>query len=233
MLRVNDNFKIEVKNVNQNRNEKKRQKYGTGGKQMLAYVFPGQGAQFKGMGRDLFDEFSELIKKADHILGYSIKDLCLSDEKERLTDTKYTQPAIYTVSALQYLKGLKEGHTRPDAVAGHSLGEYTALFAAGVFNFETGLRLVAKRGELMSEASEGGMAAVIGLDEHHIKKILQKYEFGQIDIANYNTSSQIVIAGAAEEIKRAASFLKRRGESLYRIASRRSFSFSFHGKCTA
>lgn len=181
---------------------------------MLAYVFPGQGAQFKGMGRDLFDEFSELIKKADHILGYSIKDLCLSDEKERLTDTKYTQPAIYTVSALQYLKGLKEGHTRPDAVAGHSLGEYTALFAAGVFNFETGLRLVAKRGELMSEASEGGMAAVIGLDEHHIKKILQKYEFGQIDIANYNTSSQIVIAGAAEEIKRAASFLKKKGRKL-------------------
>lgn len=182
---------------------------------MLAYVFPGQGAQFKGMGRDLFDEFSELIKKADHILGYSIKDLCLSDEKERLTDTKYTQPAIYTVSALQYLKGLKEGHTRPDAVAGHSLGEYTALFAAGVFNFETGLRLVAKRGELMSEASEGGMAAVIGLDEHHIKKILQKYEFGQIDIANYNTSSQIVIAGAAEEIKRAASFFEKEGAKAY------------------
>ncbi|MEH7055935.1 ACP S-malonyltransferase [Bacillus velezensis] len=182
---------------------------------MLAYVFPGQGAQFKGMGRDLFDEFSELIKKADHILGYSIKDLCLSDEKERLTDTKYTQPAIYTVSALQYLKGLKEGHTRPDAVAGHSLGEYTALFAAGVFNFETGLRLVAKRGELMSEASEGGMAAVIGLDEHHIKKILQKYELGQIDIANYNTSSQIVIAGASEEIKRAASFFEKEGAKAY------------------
>ena len=79
------------------------------------------------------------------------------------------------MSALQYLKGLKEGHTRPDAVAGHSLGEYTALLRR-CFNFETGLRLVAKRGELMSEASEGGMAAVIGLDEHHIK-ILQKYEF--------------------------------------------------------
>lgn len=182
---------------------------------MLAYVFPGQGAQFKGMGRELFDEFSELIKKADHILGYSIKDLCLSDTKERLTDTKYTQPAIYTVSALQYLKGLKEGNTRPDAVAGHSLGEYTALFAAGAFNFETGLQLVAKRGELMSEASVGGMAAVIGLDEHRIKKILQKYEFGQIDIANYNTSSQIVIAGAAKEIKQAASFFEKEGAKAY------------------
>ncbi|CUB39712.1 Polyketide biosynthesis protein BaeE [Bacillus subtilis] len=196
--------------------EEQRQKYGTGGeKQMLAYVFPGQGAQFKGMGGDIFNEFSDLVHRADAILGYSIKDLCLSDIDNKLTDTKYTQPAIYTVSALQYLKLKKEGKASPDFTAGHSLGEYTALFAAGVFDFETGLKLVAKRGELMSASSQGGMAAVIGLNENKIREVLKQFNFDQIDIANYNTSSQIVIAGAVEDIKRAAVYFEQAGATAY------------------
>ena len=130
---------------------------------MLAYVFPGQGSQVVGMGKDLFDEFKEYVDAADEILGYSIKELCLEDPNGVLGLTQYTQPALYVVNALTYLKEVKTTGVKPDFVAGHSLGEYDALFAAGVFDFATGLKLVQKRGELMSQAKGGGMAAVLGL----------------------------------------------------------------------
>ena len=132
---------------------------------MLAYVFPGQGSQVVGMGKDLFDEFKEYVDAADEILGYSIKELCLEDPNGVLGLTQYTQPALYVVNALTYLKEVKTTGVKPDFVAGHSLGEYDALFAAGVFDFATGLKLVQKRGELMSQAKGGGMAAVLGLKE--------------------------------------------------------------------
>src|SRR5689334_19536389 len=109
---------------------------------MTVYLFPGQGSQKVGMGGELFDEFQELTAKADAILGYSIKELCLTDAQAQLGNTQFTQPALYVVDALTYLKKLKEtGGQKPKYVAGHSLGEYAALFAAESYDFETGLRL--------------------------------------------------------------------------------------------
>ncbi|WP_272941579.1 acyltransferase domain-containing protein [Ornithinibacillus scapharcae] len=112
-----------------------------GGKKMKAYVFPGQGSQAKGMGGELFDEFEELTRKASEILGYSIKELCLYDPEDKLSQTVYTQPALYVVSVLSYLKKLKDGEGEPNYLAGHSIGEYAALFASGAIDFETGLKL--------------------------------------------------------------------------------------------
>src|SRR5207244_4392938 len=132
---------------------------------MIALVFPGQGSQKRGMGQGLFDEVPEYAafeKDVDAILGYSMRKLCLEDAENRVKETQFTQPSLYVVNALHYYKAAAEG-TRPDYLAGHSLGEYNALLAAGVFDFLTGLRLVKKRGELMSRAKNGGMGAVIGL----------------------------------------------------------------------
>lgn len=170
---------------------------------MITYVFPGQGSQKKGMGDTLFDDYKSQTDKADEILGYSIKELCLNDPKEQLGQTQYTQPALYVVSALTYLKKLEETKQKPDYVAGHSLGEYNALFAAGAFDFETGLKLVKKRGELMGLASGGGMAAVIGLSENEINEVLKVNNLNSIVIANYNTPSQLVISGPKVEISKA------------------------------
>lgn len=175
---------------------------------MKAYVFPGQGSQSKGMGEDLFDEFQDLCLKADAILGYSIKELCLEDPDKCLNLTQYTQPALFIVNALSYLKKIKDGAPKPDFVAGHSLGEYNALFAAEVFDFETGVKLVQKRGELMSQAPEGAMAAVIGLSEEKIKGFLEANNLSAVDIANYNSPSQIVISGLKEHIKDARPIFK-------------------------
>ena len=170
---------------------------------MLTVVFPGQGSQKKGMGESLFDDFPQLTSRADAILGYSIKSLCLDDPDNLLGQTQYTQPAIYVVSALAYLKRSDESKTKPDFLAGHSLGEYTALFAAGAFDFETGLKLVRKRGELMARATGGGMAAVIGLLPDEIFEVLSRNGLSDIAVANYNTPSQTVISGLRKDIDRA------------------------------
>lgn len=181
------------------------------GCQMKAYVFPGQGSQFKGMGGTLFDEFVDLTSKTDKILGYSIKELCLEDPQKRLNQTRYTQPALYVVNALSYLKIIKDSGLKPDYVAGHSLGEYNALFSAGAFDFETGLKLVIKRGELMSHESDGGMAAVVGLSEERITDILNEYDISSVQIANYNAPSQIVISGPQKEINRINTLFEKAG----------------------
>jgi trans-AT polyketide synthase/acyltransferase/oxidoreductase domain-containing protein len=169
-------------------------------KNMIAYVFPGQGTQRKGMGARLFEQFRPLTDKASNILGYSIEELCLQNPDNRLTQTQYTQPALFVVNALTYLdKKAKDGE--PDFVAGHSLGEYNALFAAGCFDFETGLRLVKRRGELMAEAKGGGMAAVVGLSRERVEEVLRSSEqFSALDLANLNTPQQVVIAGPAEKV---------------------------------
>jgi len=167
---------------------------------MVTYVFPGQGSQSKGMGGALFDEYKELTEEADGILGYSIKELCIEDPNLKLGETQYTQPALYIVNALNYLKRVKETGRKPNCVAGHSLGEYDALFAAGGFDFGTGLKLVKKRGELMSHAMGGGMAAVIGLNEEQITAVLNQNNLQKIDIANYNSPTQIVISGLKKDI---------------------------------
>ena len=167
---------------------------------MLTYFFPGQGSQKKGMGEGLFEAFPEETAKADEVLGYSIRQLCLEDPDNQLNLTQFTQPALYVVNALTYLKRLQESEARPDYFAGHSLGEYNALFAAGAFDFETGLRLVQKRGALMGEAEGGGMAAVIGLEEARVREIVSGWEKDTIDFANFNSPFQIVLSGPTEDI---------------------------------
>lgn len=173
---------------------------------MHAYIFPGQGSQSLGMGKDLFDHYPDLIATANKILGYSIKELCLEDPLHQLNKTQFTQPALYTVNALSFLQKVKETGVKPDFVAGHSLGEYAALFAAGVFDFATGLELVKKRGELMSEAQEGGMTAVIGLTTDEVQSILNKNNLQNINIANYNSYLQHVLSGSKQDITNARTF---------------------------
>jgi len=194
---------------------------------MISFVFPGQGSQKKGMGGSLFDEFKEITEKADEILGYSIKKLCLEDPEMKLGQTQYTQVALYIVNALMYLEKIRDTGKRPDYVAGHSLGEYNALFAAGVFDFETGLKLVKKRGQLMGQATGGGMAAVIGMNEEQIKDVLVKNTLDKIDVANYNTPNQIVISGLKSEIEYAKVFFERAGALDYIILN---VSGAFHSR---
>lgn len=184
-------------------------------KTMLTYVFPGQGSQKKQMGNNLFDKYPDLTAKADVILKYSIKELCINDPDDNLSQTQYTQPALFTVNALMYYNEIEQSGRKPDYVAGHSLGEYNALLAAGVIDFETGLKLVQKRGSLMSRAKGGGMAAVIGLDEGKINQILTTHNLTNLSIANYNTPSQIVIAGPNEDILDAKSKFEASGARMY------------------
>ena len=167
---------------------------------MPSYLFPGQGSQIKGMGGELFDQYPELTAQADHILGYSVKELCLIDPQQRLNQTQYTQSALYIVTALTYFKKLKDNNKPPYWVAGHSLGEYNALLAAEVFDFATGLQLVKKRGELMSTANNGAMIAVIGLKADVIKAALLEAGLTRVAIANYNSHTQLVLSGLKNDI---------------------------------
>jgi polyketide biosynthesis malonyl-CoA-[acyl-carrier-protein] transacylase len=182
---------------------------------MTTYVFPGQGSQSKGMGKDLFAEFPNYVEKANTILGFSIPDLCLDDPNNQLGQTNYTQPALYVVNALSYFKKIKEFNQKPDFVAGHSLGEYNALLAAEVFDFETGLKLVKKRSELMSQAQGGGMAAVIGLTSEVILSLLTEHHLSDIVIANYNSSTQTVISGPKNSILQAQTIFENAGAMYY------------------
>jgi malonyl CoA-acyl carrier protein transacylase len=167
---------------------------------MKTYMFPGQGSQARGMGGDLFDAFPELTAKADAVLGYSIKELCLEDPRRELGKTQFTQPALYVVNALSYYKRIQDTGETPDYLAGHSLGEFNALLAAECFDFETGLKLVKKRGELMSEATQGAMAAIVNATRDQIEAVLKEKGLGNVDIANYNTPLQIVISGPTADI---------------------------------
>lgn len=163
-------------------------------------MFPGQGSQYKGMGKELFKAFPKETSLASEILGYDIEELCVKDPERRLSKTDFTQPALYVVNALDYLSKYQEYDTV--FYIGHSLGEYNALLAAGAFDFETGLQLVKKRGALMAAASGGGMAAVLGIDTLTLKQMLENGGYTDVDIANYNTPSQVVIAGQQEAISK-------------------------------
>lgn len=181
---------------------------------MRTCIFPGQGSQRKGMGGSLFDEFETLTRQADSVLGYSIKALCLDNPEGRLDRTQFTQPALYVVNALSYYKKLRETGLAPNFLAGHSLGEFNALLAAECFSFETGLRLVKKRGELMAQAAGGSMAAVLNATSDEIRSILDQNQLTAIDLANYNTPSQTVLSGRTADI-RAAKPLFQTGNHLF------------------
>jgi trans-AT polyketide synthase, acyltransferase and oxidoreductase domains len=172
-----------------------------------AYLFPGQGSQQRGMGGSLFDELPAFTAKADEILGYSIRTLCLEDPEGKLGQTEFTQPALYVVGVLAYIRTLV-GAPPPDYVAGHSLGEYAALFAAGAIDFETGLRLVRRRAELMQHAPAGAMTAVLGLGAADVESALRGLD---VEIANDNAPGQVVIAGPAAELRKATAALERAG----------------------
>jgi trans-AT polyketide synthase/acyltransferase/oxidoreductase domain-containing protein len=172
-------------------------------------MFPGQGSQYNGMGKDLFNEFPEVVENAKKILGYDIVDICINNPNNTLNQTNYTQPALFLLNFLHYQKYLKSNQT-PDYFLGHSLGEFNALCAAGVFDFETGLKIVQKRGELMFSIVGTGMAAIIGADYSEIQEIL-KNNFPEIDIANINSASQIVISGKLESLEKAADYFEEDG----------------------
>jgi len=168
----------------------------------VAWLFPGQGSQKKGMGEPLFAAFPELVARADAILGYSIEELCVRDPERKLAHTEFCQPALYVVNALSHLHALAS-EPPPRFYAGHSLGEYNALLAAGCFEFEVGLRLVARRGQLMARASGGGMAAVLGLSADAVRgELLPSAGSTDLDIANINSPTQVVVSGDQEAIKR-------------------------------
>ncbi len=178
-----------------------------------AFLFPGQGSQKLGMGAELFDQFPEEVAKANEILGYSLSDLCLNGPEEKLGQTQYTQPALYFVSYLQ-AKVLTNPASAPKMAAGHSVGEFAALAHAGTFSFAEGLRMVAKRGEIMSKVKGGGMAAVIALDFCKIKEVLRSEGLSLIDLANFNSPGQIVISGPAKEVAQSLGPLKEAGAKL-------------------
>jgi malonyl CoA-acyl carrier protein transacylase len=184
---------------------------------MIAFVFPGQGSQKRGMGAGLFDEarqYAEVEMEVDAILGYSLRELCLEDPNNRLKETEFTQPCLYVVNALHYYKAVNQG-ARPDYLAGHSLGEYNALLAAGVFDFLTGLRLAQRRGELMSRAKSGGMAAVIGLGAGVVAEVIEENRLASIDVANFNSPSQTVVSGPIEDIRNAGPLFEKAGARTY------------------
>ncbi|MGE7433793.1 ACP S-malonyltransferase [Kitasatospora sp. NPDC001175] len=173
-------------------------------------LFPGQGSQARGMGAGLFERFRQPTAMANDVLGYDLPRLCLADPDRRLNDTRFTQPALYVVNALSYRDSLERGEPEGDYLLGHSLGEYNALHAAGAFDFETGLKLVIKRGELMARISDGAMLAVVGMSESDLRAFLDEEGLSRLDVANINTPTQIVLSGARDEIERARRVLDER-----------------------
>lgn len=179
---------------------------------MKAYVFPGQGAQFVGMGKDLYEASTtarDLFEKANDILGFRITDLMFNGTDEDLRRTDITQPAVFLHSVITAI----ESGEQPDMVAGHSLGEFSALVAAGALSFEDGLKLVAARAHAMQKACEikpSTMAAIIALPDEKVEEILKGID-GVVVCANYNCPGQIVISGEIEAIDKACELLSAAG----------------------
>lgn len=181
----------------------------------LVFMFSGQGSQYVGMGKELYENYEtakNILDEADQILDFNLKEMIFEGPESELNNTKNTQPAIYTVSAMVKAV-LAEKGIKAAAAAGHSLGEYSALYAAGVLTFEEGLKLVRRRGELMDQADpegKGTMAAVIGLSAEEVETVLNEIA-GIVTIANYNSPGQIVISGEVEAVGAAEELLAEKG----------------------
>ncbi len=182
-----------------------------------AFLFPGQGSQYVGMGEELHRNYPvvrRILTRADEVLGFSLTRLCFEGPREELQKTANTQPAVFAVS-IACFEVLREKGITPDVVAGHSLGEYTALAVAGAFSFEDGLRLVRRRGQLMQEAvplGTGGMVAVLGLEREALKEIVAEAgRAGVINPANFNCPGQVVLAGEMPALERAVDLAKQAG----------------------
>ncbi|MGY8909947.1 MAG: ACP S-malonyltransferase [Flavobacteriales bacterium] len=184
---------------------------------MKAYIFPGQGAQFSGMGLDLYEKFplaQEYFEKANDILGFSITDIMFEGIAEQLKETKVTQPAIFLHSVI--LAKVLGDSFQPAMVAGHSLGELSALVAIGVLSFEDGLELVSKRALAMQKACEtqkSTMAAIIGLEDALVEEVCADVD-GVVVAANYNCPGQLVISGEVEAVEKACEILKEKGAKM-------------------
>lgn len=182
---------------------------------MKAYVFPGQGAQFVGMGKDLYEQSAlakEYFEKANEILGFRITDLMFEGTPEDLKQTKVTQPAVFLHSVISAL--VSGENFTPDMVAGHSLGEFSALVAAKALSFEDGLRLVYARAMAMQKACEmepSSMAAVLGLSDEAVEEVCDSIKDSVVVPANYNCPGQLVISGSVEGIDKACELLKEKG----------------------
>ena len=179
-------------------------------KGMLAYAFPGQGSQYSGMGKVLVEAYPEaerVFEEAEEITGMDLKGLLMEATDEELKDTRNTQPAIFLHSVALY-EVLKKRRP-PDVVFGHSLGEFSALYAAGVFDFGTALNLVVQRGRIMAETGGGSMLAVIGEGALDVSEsLLRSHGFKTLVIANYNSPKQVVLSGSREEVEEAMRLLR-------------------------
>ena len=181
----------------------------------IAFLFPGQGSQAVGMGKDLYDSYESAKKvfdTADSVLGKCISKICFEGPEEDLKQTINTQPAIVTTSiaAMETLK--KELNITPNYTAGHSLGEYCAMYTAGVMNLETTLKAIQKRADLMSETKGGAMAAVLNASEEVLKAGLEEgSKVGYVDVANYNSPAQVVITGDENAVKSAGDYMLANG----------------------
>lgn len=171
-----------------------------------AWVFPGQGSQSIGMGADLFErsDVQDRLAEAEKILGWSVLEICQSAD-DRVSQTRYTQPSLYVVESI-LVDLLRDRGQQPDFVAGHSLGEYVALYAAGVFDFATGLTLVQQRSELMADASGGMMAALLGFDREQLEQQIAQTD--GVVLANDNNAGQVVISGTVEAVEAIMSNVK-------------------------
>lgn len=183
----------------------------------LAFVFPGQGSQYVGMGKDLYDTYPEArdaFDRADEILRIPLTRLCFEGPEDDLRLTANTQPAIFTTS-IACLRILEAKGVRPDVTAGHSVGEYAALVAAGAIGFDPALRLVRRRGELMAEAARrhpGTMAAIIGLEKEDVMAVcMHASDVGVVEVANFNSPGQVVISGDLKAVETAMAYAKEAG----------------------
>jgi [acyl-carrier-protein] S-malonyltransferase len=181
----------------------------------IAFIFPGQGSQFIGMGKEINDNFDiakKIYSEFDRVLNRDLSKICFEGPEEVLKQTQNTQPCILATS-IALLELLKSKSTiMPDFVAGHSLGEYAALYASGVLNLEDTIKLIGKRGELMGHATSGSMSAILGMAEEKLLSVLeQASSSGVVSVANYNTPDQIVITGEVEAVGKANELLSQAG----------------------